>query len=285
MLRTTVRVMAGMALVAGLAYQGMSLLRKQPQPVRAQVKVPRPHAREKVPGIYLDDQGFQNQVVFSFDDGPNIHTEQVLDLLKQHQIKAVFFVLGSKIQKPDGTLYPDSARLVRRMLAEGHALGNHTFNHPNLSAASYTDKPAKIAQEFTRTQTAVNKALGHSYPLVYVRPPFGQRGVRGLSNPADGVFRPGHVDHWLQQQKYYLVLWSASSGDWHHQQPLWEMEKSVMDGLNARQGGMILMHDIQPRTPLLLKNLLERLNKEKRWRVTTLEALLKLKYGRRAVGF
>ncbi|MBV9695027.1 MAG: polysaccharide deacetylase family protein, partial [Alphaproteobacteria bacterium] len=61
-------------------------------------------------------------VAFTFDDGPNANTNAVLDVLKQYNVKATFFVVGALALQHPAT--------VRRIVEEGHALGNHTFTHP-----------------------------------------------------------------------------------------------------------------------------------------------------------
>ncbi len=278
----SLRLLVGCGLAIGQSCQSPAVKQGSSAHETPLLHSARHYAQEKVPGIYLEDQGFNHQVVLTFDDGPNAYTPQVLDLLKPHQLQAVFFIVGSKLLKSDsqsdGQLDPERVAILRRMVNDGHVLGNHSFNHPNLSALNYLNQPAQIGLEFERTQKIVNQALGYDYPLYYIRPPFGQRGVRHVHSSADGSLRPGLVDQWLKQQQKYLILWNASSGDWHHQQPLWQMEKSVMDSLRSHQGGVILMHDIQPRTPQLLQNLLLRLKKEPQFKLTNLESLLKQKY-------
>lgn len=68
-----------------------------------------------------DDSSRQPIVYFTFDDGPSKLTPKVLDILKEHDVKATFFVLGEQAEAREDT--------VRRVAAEGHALGNHTFDH------------------------------------------------------------------------------------------------------------------------------------------------------------
>ena len=78
--------------------------------------------------FYLGDTG-QKTVCLTFDVGyENGCTEKILDVLKKHDVKAAFFLVGDYIQR--------NADLVRRMAAEGHTVGNHTMHHPDMSAIS-----------------------------------------------------------------------------------------------------------------------------------------------------
>lgn len=69
-----------------------------------------------------EDKNTQDKVVYlSFDDGPGNHTREVLDILRKEKVLATFFVLGEQAER-----YPE---LIRGLVEDGHALGNHTFNH------------------------------------------------------------------------------------------------------------------------------------------------------------
>ncbi len=100
-----------------------------------------------------------DKVVLTFDDGPDHrYTPQVLDILKREGVPAVFFVVGINAEKNLG--------LLRRMYAEGHEVGNHTFSHPNLSLVG----TRRLAAELESTRRLVESATGHS--TVLFRPPF-----------------------------------------------------------------------------------------------------------------
>lgn len=98
------------------------------------------------------------KVYLTFDDGPNkVYTPQVLDILKQEKIKATFFVLGEEALK-----YP---KLVKRIVAEGHTIGNHGYDH------SYTKTVLGFPGEFSKTGKILEKIIGFK-PKLY-RVPFG----------------------------------------------------------------------------------------------------------------
>lgn len=116
---------------------------------------------DKYPSSYVVQRaGLQKRALaLTFDDGPDgQYTPQILDVLKQNHVPATFFVIGQNAEK-----FPD---LVRRMYAEGHEIGSHTFTHPNLSAAS----DQRVQLELNATQRALQSILGHS--TILFRPPY-----------------------------------------------------------------------------------------------------------------
>ncbi|MGE0491740.1 MAG: polysaccharide deacetylase family protein [Vulcanimicrobiota bacterium] len=124
-------------------------------------------------------------VALTFDDGPSEHTEELLDILAALEVKATFFVIGSQVQK-----FPDTAR---RIAAEGHGLGNHTQNHPNLLLTSSARTMAEIetANRVIQQVTGITPRLfrppyGYRTPLVHraVRR-LGQRMITWSVNPRD----------------------------------------------------------------------------------------------------
>lgn len=100
-----------------------------------------------------------NEVCLTFDDGPDPKwTPRILDILKQHNIHATFFILGRQAEA-----YPD---LIRRIVAEGHELGSHTYTHPNLSEA----RPEQTTLELNATQRLLEWLTGRTTLLF--RPPY-----------------------------------------------------------------------------------------------------------------
>ncbi|MGF1600198.1 MAG: polysaccharide deacetylase family protein [Acidimicrobiales bacterium] len=137
-------------------------------------------------------------VYLTFDDGPGSYTPQFLDLLAHHDIRATFFVTGQHTTT-DGAL-------ARRMVAEGHALGNHSWSHPRLTSLSN----AAIAGQFAATNRAIAAATG-VVPTCY-RPPYGAVDARvhavavavGLPNAEWRTASSG--SHW--------GLWDIDTNDW-----------------------------------------------------------------------
>jgi peptidoglycan/xylan/chitin deacetylase (PgdA/CDA1 family) len=126
----------------------------------------------------------EKTVALTFDDGPDpVNTPKILNLLKAYDAKATFFVLGTAAKR-----YPI---LMRRIAAEGHAIGNHSWSHP-----SKTTKQQAINQ-IEWTQKAIERAVGFRPKLF--RPPY------GIAN--------GDLASQAKARGMTLVLWSASSGD------------------------------------------------------------------------
>lgn len=101
-----------------------------------------------------------SSIALTFDDGPHpLYTEQILDLLKDYDIKATFFVLGMHAES-----YPD---IIKRQVRDGHEVGNHSYSHKNLRKASIKT----IQYEYEKTQEILTPILGK--PPSLFRPPYG----------------------------------------------------------------------------------------------------------------
>jgi peptidoglycan-N-acetylglucosamine deacetylase len=127
-------------------------------------------------------------VALTFDDGPGRSTPAVLDILQQAQIQATFFVVGKKVAA--------EPEMLRRVLAEGHVLGNHTWSHTMPRAASGWNR-TRLASEIERTRRAVVDAAGLK-PCLF-RPP------GGIVKGAGKVSRDAGLS---------MILWSIDTRDW-----------------------------------------------------------------------
>jgi peptidoglycan/xylan/chitin deacetylase (PgdA/CDA1 family) len=156
--------------------------------------------------------GGQREVALTFDDGPSVPaTGRILDILREQHVHATFFVCGASAQR-----HPD---LVRRIVAEGHALGNHTYSHPYLHLKS---RP-RIADEIDRTQEILERITGRRPE--FFRPPYG---VRWFS-----------LWPLLRQRGLTMVLWS----DWGHDGQA-DPRRTVQETLDRlKPGAIILLHD------------------------------------------
>ena len=146
----------------------------------------------------------------TFDDGPDpSYTPLVLDVLGRYGARATFFVVGSRAE-----LYPD---LVGRIIAEGHTVANHSWNHEDLADLSR----AEFDETVGRTQDLLGE---HATPCL--RPPYGS---------TNAFTRDWAAAHGLE-----LVLWTASANDW----PGLEAE-AIADLLieGVTDGAVVLMHD------------------------------------------
>jgi peptidoglycan-N-acetylglucosamine deacetylase len=156
--------------------------------------------------------GKGRRLVLSFDDGPSSpFTEQILDILRAKKVPATFFLCGKNVER-----YPD---IVKRIVLEGHAVGNHTYSHPALCFRS----SRRIAEEIDRTQAAIDRAAGPHARLF--RPPFGIRW-------------PGLMSV-LSQRGMKLIMWSATGYDWKYCE-----DRIVQSALRElHPGAIILLHD------------------------------------------
>ncbi len=90
-------------------------------------------------GVTEHAKSDRQELALTFDDGPdNLYTPQILDILKQHKAKATFFLVGHKAE--------ENPAMVKRILSEGHAIGNHTYNHLNLTKVKFNQAQADIAK-------------------------------------------------------------------------------------------------------------------------------------------
>jgi peptidoglycan/xylan/chitin deacetylase (PgdA/CDA1 family) len=127
------------------------------------------------------------ELALTFDDGPNPKwTPRLLDVLGKHGVKATFFMLGSRAQA--------EPELVRRVAAEGHLIGNHSWSHPNLALS----RASRVREELALTNHALEQITGDR--IWYFRPPFGAR------SPA--VFRIA------RSLGLRVVTWNAMTSDW-----------------------------------------------------------------------
>jgi peptidoglycan-N-acetylglucosamine deacetylase len=127
------------------------------------------------------------ELAITFDDGPNpAWTPHLLDVLGQQGVKAAFFLIGRYAQREPA--------LVRRIVEEGHLIGNHSWSHPNLALTG----TARVHEELRRTSEVLEEITGH--PVRFFRPPFGAR------RPA--VLRAA------RQQGLTPVMWNAMTNDW-----------------------------------------------------------------------
>ena len=152
-------------------------------------------------------------LALTYDDGPNDpYTLRLLDLLASHNVKATFFMRGRAVEQ--------LSEVARAVAAAGHAIGNHTYSHPNLIFAT----PAQVRHEIARCAAVLNNTVGEHTTLF--RPPFGARRPDVLAT----VRRMGMVP----------VMWRVSAEDWKgHSAAL------IVSRLQERiRGGeVLLMHD------------------------------------------
>lgn len=154
----------------------------------------------------------RNRIALTFDDGPCPgNSEQILDILRQYDVKATFFVCGQNVER--------SPEILRRIQAEGHTIGNHSYSHP----FPYFRSRSFFAREVDLTQEVIEKVTGKRPK--FFRPPFGARWL-GLQ-PV------------LSARRLSLVNWSDTGYDWKL-----DTEGIVRETLKTLgPGSIILLHD------------------------------------------
>lgn len=158
-------------------------------------------------------------LALTFDDGPNeVITPQILDTLGSREVKATFFVVGQEVAGREA--------ILQREYREGHEIGNHSWNHPDLTGLTPGDAEAQIRA----TQLAIASA-GVPMPRL-LRPPYG----------AIDDMVAGHT-------RLTIVRWNIDPEDWKSKDPAKIHQKIVQD---AKPGGIILLHDLEQATATAL---------------------------------
>ena len=151
-------------------------------------------------------------IALTFDDVPDPRfTPQLLDILKMYHVKATFFVVGSRAEKHPG--------LVKRMIREGHAVGNHSYNHPQFVKLTMNDFRAQIIQ----TENIIQTLAGYKPKLI--RPPYGDINEQQLK--------------WAKYHGYKLVNWNVDSLDWKGLSKT-QVRNNILS--QAGKGAIVLQH-------------------------------------------
>lgn len=170
-------------------------------------------------------------IYLTFDAGyENGCTEQILDVLKDHNAPAVFFLVGNYIEKN-----PD---LVRRMVAEGHTVGNHTMHHPDMSQIS---DPEAFSRELSDLEELYKEVTGEEMEKFY-RPPQGTYSQENLEQ--------------AQALGYKTVFWSLAYADWNNDaQPT---RQEALEKLMGRihNGAVVLLHSTSKTNAQILDEVL-----------------------------
>ena len=180
--------------------------------------------------VYLGDTS-EKVIYLTFDAGyENGCTAKILDVLQKHQVKAAFFLVGNYIEKNED--------LVRRMVKEGHIVGNHTMHHYDMSKLS--DKAA-FSKELTDLETLYKTATGMDMPKFY-RPP-------------QGIYSEENL-RMAKELGYKTVFWSLAYVDWNNDaQPSHEQAFSKLLP-RIHNGAVVLLHSTSQTNAEILDELL-----------------------------
>ncbi|MFZ1025844.1 MAG: polysaccharide deacetylase family protein [Limnoraphis robusta] len=153
----------------------------------------------------------QKVIALTFDDGPwPTTTEQILDILKENNVKATFFWVGQALN--------NHKEIGKKVAADGHVIANHTWNH-----RYHKHSQAEAAKEIDRTADLIEELVGVKTPIF--RPP-------------GGVEDNGLVDYVLRRD-YVNIMWSSDSRDWRSSAS--EIKRNVLN--SVKPGRIILLHD------------------------------------------
>ena len=243
--KTLACVLSGIAVLCLAVMIGSGLSRHEALPVMADSVswglsfntpdgIPKGSASEeelKEYGAYYLGDTQSKTIYLTFDAGyENGFTEGILDTLKKHKVKATFFLVGNYIKT--------SPELVKRMVSEGHTVGNHTMTHPDMSGIA---DPDDFREELEGLEKLYSEATGKKLPKLY-RPP-------------QGIFSTENLEQ-AQRLGYKTVFWSLAYADWNNDsQPT---RKQAFDKLIPRihNGAVVLLHSTSQTNSEILDELL-----------------------------
>jgi peptidoglycan-N-acetylglucosamine deacetylase len=185
-------------------------------------------------------------IALTFDDGPHDQaTPALLDVLKKHNAKATFFVLGSRIVA--------TAPILRRMVAEGHSIGNHTLTHAQLTNLEFDDARAEI-----ENVTPLLRRITGTVPKVF-RPPYGAVNDNVVTTArANGLA---------------IILWSVNPNDSSYFSKATVISDRIVS--SARDGDIVFMHDTSQRSVEAVEMTIRSLS-EKGFVFVTVQELIEL---------
>lgn len=180
-------------------------------------------------------------IALTFDDGPSIYTESVLNVLNEYNARATFFVIGSKVKYYSNTLID--------LLDSGNEIGNHTYNHKLLSKL----KDDELLNQINKTQEIIKEYTGFTPTL----------------------FRPSYGSIKKSQREKIdlnIILWNVDTLDWKYKNSKVIANRALS---KAKDGSIILMHDTHKRSVEALKIILNELKDE--YEFVTISELLKIR--------
>lgn len=195
---------------------------------------------------YCKGNTSNKEIALTFDDGPTPFTIEILDILKKNNVKATFFCIGKQIEK-----HPD---IFKRIIEEGHLVGNHSYTHDNGIGFFSTQK---VLDDIQKNDLVIEGFLGKK-PLFF-RPPF------GVTNP--------RIARAVNNTKHFVIGWNNRSLD-----TVINDENKILKRIQSKlnPGGIVLFHDTSDKTAKVLEQLLLFLHIEK-YTTAPLNELLKIK--------
>ena len=186
-------------------------------------------------GYYMGDSSEKN-LYLTFDAGyENGYTAGILDVLKKHDVKAAFFLVGNYLKT--------SPELVKRMVSEGHTVGNHTYSHPDMSAISTEDA---FREELSKLEEEYKSVTGKEM-LKYYRPPQGKYSEANLKM--------------AKELGYRTIFWSLAYVDWYESDQPTKEEAFNKLIPRVHPGAIVLLHSTSKTNAEILDELLTKWEK------------------------
>ncbi len=186
----------------------------------------------------------EKTVYLTFDDGPSPHTEPILDILKKYNVKATFFVIGHDTE--------NARRLYKRIVDEGHAIGNHTYSHNYGQIYQSTEA---FMEDVYKMDDLIYQATGQRTKIF--------RFPGGTSNTLTSVARIKAIAKRILSEGYQYFDWNVDSQDGTKSPPRAEdMVKKVVSNVKHTKTSIVLMHDLASKESTLkaLPTLIEQLS-------------------------
>ena len=187
-------------------------------------------------GAYYADRSGNKHIYLTFDNGyEQGYTDEILDVLKQEQVPATFFVTGHYVKSEPG--------LVKRMADEGHIIGNHSYHHPDFTTVTKDT----MKEELETLEQAVSE-VSTQKEMKYMRPPRGTFNEQTLK--------------WANELGYIHIFWSLAFADWHVDQQKGGdyAYEQIMEQVHP--GAIILLHAVSSDNAAALSKLIKELRKQ-----------------------
>lgn len=190
---------------------------------------------EAYDGYYVDKRN-EKKIYLTFDAGyENGNIAKILDVLKEENVKATFFILENLLIK--------NTELVKRMVEDGHVVGNHTATHKDVSQMTFE----QLQKELSTMEILFAEKIGRELPK-YFRPPEGRFSEEALKR--------------LQKMGYKTIFWSFAYADWdnNNQMPCDAAIKKIMD--NIHNGEIMLLHPTSATNAKILSKIIKDLKSQ-----------------------
>lgn len=184
-------------------------------------------------------------LALTFDDGPGKTTARLLDVLKEKDVRATFFGLGAQAEQ--------NAAILKREVAEGHAVGSHSYSHTNLTKLT----PEEIAADLDKSLETISRITGRQTTLLR---------VPGGNYNED-------VKAYAREKDLRIIQWSVDSRDWEFRDRDSIMQHTFEGRYSVGDGGIVLFHDIHATTVDCIGEVIDRLKAEGYTLVTVPELL------------